>query len=149
MPVIIGGGTRGVVTTACYIARLSGVHSAMPMFKARKLCPDAIVIKPDMAAYADVARRMRTLMRTLTPLVQPLSIDEAALDLAGTEQLHDAPPAATLARFAREVETMFGVTVSIGLAANRLLAKLAAGRDKPRGFAIFGEDAAGLLAPSR
>ncbi len=146
-PVIIGGGTRGVVTTACYIARLSGVHSAMPMFKARKLCPDATIIKPDMAAYADVAHRMRILMRTLTPLVQPLSIDEAALDLAGTEQLHNAPPAATLARFARQVETEFGVTVSIGLAANRLLAKLAAGRDKPRGFAVLGDDAATLLAP--
>ena len=146
-PVIVGGGTRGVVTTACYIARLSGVHSAMPMFKARKLCPDAVVIKPDMAAYADVARRMRTLMRTLTPLVQPLSIDEAALDLSGTHLLHNAPPAVTLARFARTVEAELGVTISIGLAANRLLAKLAAGRDKPRGFAILGDDAAAILAP--
>jgi len=103
------------------------------MFKARRLCPDAVVIRPDMAAYADVARRMRGMMRRLTPLVQPLSIDEAALDLSGTQALHAAPPAAVLARFARDVERELGVTVSIGLAPNRLLAKLAAGRDKPRG----------------
>ncbi len=146
-PVIVGGGTRGVVTTACYIARLSGVRSAMPMFKARKLCPDAVVIRPDMAAYAAAARRMRTMMATLTPLMQPLSVDEAVLDLSGTEQLHGMPPAAVLARFARDVEAQIGVTVSIGLAANRLLAKLAAGRDKPRGFAVLGAEAAQVLAP--
>lgn len=145
-PLIVGGGVRGVVTTACYIARLSGVQSAMPMFKARRLCPDAVVIRPDMAAYADVARRMRGMMRRLTPLVQPLSIDEAALDLSGTQALHAAPPAAVLARFARDVERELGVTVSIGLAPNRLLAKLAAGRDKPRGFAVMGADARALLA---
>jgi DNA polymerase-4 len=147
LPVIVGGGTRGVVTTACYIARLTGVRSAMPMFKALKLCPDAVVIKPDMPAYAEAARQMRSMMRALTPLVQPLSIDEAALDLSGTEALHGAPPAATLARFARRVEGELGLTVSIGLARNRLLAKLAAGRDKPRGFAVLGQEAPGLLAP--
>ncbi len=141
-PLIVGGGTRGVVTTACYIARLSGVHSAMPMFKARRLCPDAVVIRPDMAAYAAAARQMRAMMARLTPLVQPLSIDEAALDLTGTEALHGMPPAARLARFARDVEAEMGVTVSIGLARNRLLAKLAAGRDKPRGFAVMGQEAA-------
>jgi len=146
-PVIVGGGTRGVVTTACYIARLTGVRSAMPMFKALKLCPDAVVIKPDMAAYAAVARQLRIMMLQLTPLVQPLSIDEAVLDLSGTEALHGAPPAAVLSRFARRVEATLGVTISIGLARNRLLAKLAAGRDKPRGFAILGSDAADILAP--
>jgi DNA polymerase-4 len=146
VPLIVGGGTRGVVTTACYIARLSGVQSAMPMFKARKLCPDAVVIKPDMAAYADAAKRIRALMRRLTPLVQPLSIDEAALDLSGTAALHGEPPAAVLARFAGQVEAEIGVTVSIGLARNKLLAKLAAGRDKPRGFAVLGNEAAGVLA---
>ncbi len=145
-PVIVGGGTRGVVTTACYIARLSGVHSAMPMFTARRLCPDAVVIKPDMAAYAEAGRTIRTMMRQLTPLVQPLSIDEAALDLSGTQALHKAPPAVMLARLARDVEVRLGVTVSIGLARNRLLAKLAAGRDKPRGFAVLGREAAGVLA---
>ena len=145
-PVIVGGGTRGVVSTACYIARLSGVHSAMPMFKARQACPDAVVIRPDLAKYALVARQIRALMQTLTPLVQSLSIDEAALDLAGTADLHGAPPAAVLARFARQVEAEIGVTVSIGLGANRMLAKIAAGRDKPRGFSILGQDAAAVLA---
>jgi len=146
-PVIVGGGTRGVVSTACYIARLSGVHSAMPMFKALKLCPDAVVIRPDFAKYTDAARAIRTLMRALTPLVQPLSIDEAALDLSGTEALHGAPPAVVLARLAREVEQQVGVTISIGLAANRLMAKLAAGEDKPRGFVVLGAEAAAFLAP--
>jgi DNA polymerase-4 len=145
--VIVGCGKRGVVTTACYIARLSGVRSAMPMFKALKLCPDAVVIKPDMAAYAATARAMRGMMLRLTPLVQPLSIDEAALDLSGTEALHGAPPAVVLSRFARTVEAALGVTVSIGLARNRMLAKLAAGRDKPRGFAVLGKEAAEVLAP--
>ncbi len=146
-PVIVGGGVRGVVTTACYIARLSGVHSAMPMFKALKLCPDAVVIRPDFSKYVAAAREIRALMLALTPLVQPLSIDEAALDLAGTQALHGMAPAAVLARFARSVEAQVGVTVSIGLAANRLLAKLAAGRDKPRGFAVLGDEAAAVLAP--
>jgi DNA polymerase-4 len=147
LPVIVGGGRRGVVTTACYIARLTGVRSAMPMFKALKLCPDAVVIKPDMAAYAEAARRMREMMLRLTPLVQPLSIDEAALDLSGTEALHGASPACVLTRFARQVERELNITISVGLAANRLLAKLAAGRDKPRGFAVFGSEAAAALAP--
>lgn len=146
-PVIVGGGTRGVVAACCYIARLSGVRSAMPMFKARKLCPDAEVIHPDMKKYAAVGAEIRALMRTLTPLVQPLSIDEAALDLSGTAALHRALPAAVLSRFARQVEETIGVTVSIGLAPNRLLAKLAAERDKPRGFAVLGTEAATLLAP--
>lgn len=145
-PVIVGGGVRGVVTTACYIARLSGVRSAMPMFKARKLCPDATIVRPDMAAYAAAARKMRVMMLRLTPLVQPLSIDEAALDLSGTQALHGAPPAVVLARFAGAVEAELGLTVSIGLARNRLLAKLAAGRDKPRGFAVLGAEAAQTLA---
>ncbi len=146
-PVIVGGGTRGVVTTACYIARISGVRSAMPMFKALKLCPHATIIKPNFAKYSEAARQIRALMLRLTPQLMPLSIDEADLDLAGTEALHNAPPAIALARFALEVERQVGVTVSIGLAANRLLAKLAAGRDKPRGFAVLGAEAPALLAP--
>jgi DNA polymerase-4 len=147
-PVIVGGGRRGVVSAACYIARTTGVRSAMPMFKALRLCPDAVVIKPEMAKYAAAARRIRALMEALTPLVQPLSIDEAVLDLAGTEALHRAPPAAVLARFARAVEREVGVTISIGLAPNRLLAKLTAERDKPRGFAVLGRaEAAAWLAP--
>ncbi len=145
-PVIVGGGRRGVVTTACYIARLSGVQSAMPMFKALKLCPDAAVVKPEFAKYVAAARQIRAMMLALTPAVQPLSIDEAALDLAGTQALHGMAAAAVLARFARDVEAQVGVTVSIGLARNRLLAKLAAGRDKPRGFAVLGDEAAAVLA---
>lgn len=146
-PVIVGGGKRGVVSAACYIARTRGVRSAMPMFKALALCPDAVVIKPDIAKYSAAAREVRALMEALTPLVQPLSIDEAVLDLSGTEALHRAPPAAVLARFAREVEERVGITVSIGLAPNRLLAKIAAERDKPRGFAVIGAaEAPALLA---
>ena len=147
-PVIVGGGVRGVVAASCYIARMHGVRSAMPMFQALKACPDAVVIRPDFAKYAEAARAIRALMAKLTPLVQPLSIDEAALDLSGTDALHGAPPARMLVRFAATVEREVGVTVSIGLAPNRLLAKIAAGRDKPRGFAVIGSaEAAGLLAP--
>ena len=147
LPVIVGGGTRGVVTTACYIARLYGVRSAQPMFKALKLCPDAVIVRPDFAKYSEAARGIRVLMGELTPLVQPLSIDEAVLDLAGTAALHGAPPASVLARFAQKVEQRLGITVSIGLASNRLLAKIAAGQDKPRGFSVLGRDAAARLAP--
>jgi DNA polymerase-4 len=145
-PVIVGGGKRGVVAAACYVARTRGVRSAMPMFKALAACPDAVVIRPDMAKYAGVAREVRARMEALTPLVQPLSIDEAVLDLAGTAALHRAPPAVVLARFARCVEQEVGITVSIGLARNRLMAKLAAERDKPRGFAVLGTEAADWLA---
>jgi DNA polymerase-4 len=147
-PVIVGGGARGVVTAACYVARIYGVKSAMPMFKALKACPDAVVIKPDFAKYTAASRQVRSLMNRLTPLVQPLSIDEAVMDLSGTEALHGAPPAVVLARFAGSVEKQVGVTISIGLAANRLLAKIAAGRGKPRGFSVIDADeAAALLAP--
>jgi DNA polymerase-4 len=146
-PVIVGGGVRGVVTAACYVARMYGVRSAMPMFKALKACPDAVVIRPNFAKYVAVGRQIRAMMATLTPMLQPLSIDEAVLDLAGTQALHGAPPAVVLARFARAVEATTGVPVSIGLAPNRLLAKIAAGRDKPRGFAVIGAaEALSLLA---
>lgn len=146
-PVIVGGGVRGVVTAACYVARMHGVRSAMPMFQALKACPDAEVIHPDFPKYVAAGRQIRAMMADLTPLVQALSIDEAVLDLSGTAALHGAPPAAVLAGLARRVEREAGVTVSIGLAPNRLLSKLAAGRDKPRGFAVLGSDAAGILAP--
>jgi DNA polymerase-4 len=146
-PVIVGGGGRGVVTAACYIARIYGVKSAMPMFKALQICPEAVVIRPDFEKYTKASRQVRALMDELTPLVQPLSIDEAVLDLAGTQALHNAPPAVVLARFAAAVERQVGVTVSIGLAANRLMGKIGAGRGKPRGFNVIdAEEAAGLLA---
>jgi DNA polymerase IV len=146
-PVIVGGGVRGVVTAACYVARIYGVRSAMPMFKALKACPDAVVIKPDFPKYVAASRQVRALMGRLTPQLQPLSIDEAVLDMAGTQALHGAPPGAVLARFARDVEAQVGVTVSIGLARNRLMAKIAAGRDKPRGFCVIGAEARTVLAP--
>jgi len=137
-PVIIGGGRRGVVSTACYVARIYGVRSAMPMFKALEACPDAVVIRPRMALYAQVGRQVREMMRALTPLVEPLSIDEAFLDLGGTERLHGASPALTLARFAKSVEEEIGISVSVGLSYNKFLAKIASDRDKPRGFSIIG-----------
>jgi DNA polymerase IV len=133
-PVIVGGGRRGVVSTCCYIARISGVRSAMPMFKALALCPDAEIVRPDHAKYSAVGREIREMMRDLTPLVQPVSIDEAYLDLTGTERVHAMSPARVLARFARQVEERVGITVSVGLAANRFLAKIASDFDKPRGF---------------
>jgi len=147
-PLIIGGGKRGVVATACYVARTFGIHSAMPMFKARKLCPHATVIAPDMAKYVRIGREVRQLMFELTPQVEPLSIDEAFMDLTGTERLHGMSPARSLARFARRVEADIGITVSIGLSGNKFLAKIASDLDKPRGFAVLGRDeAVSFLAP--
>src|SRR6185437_12179533 len=137
-PVIVGGGTRGVVSTACYIARRYGVRSAMPMFQARKLCPNAAVIKPRMSLYVEVAREIRELMRALTPLVEPLSLDEAYLDLSGTTRIHGMTPAMTMARLALDIERRLDITVSIGLSGNKFLAKLASELDKPRGFAVIG-----------
>jgi DNA polymerase-4 len=146
-PVIVGGGQRGVVSAACYVARTYGVRSAMPMFTARRLCPTAIVVRPDMAKYVAVGREVRALMLKLTPLVEPLSIDEAFLDLTGTERLHGLLPAKLLARFAREIEERIGITVSIGLSENKFLAKIASDLDKPRGFSVLAhQEAAAFLA---
>lgn len=137
--VIVGGGKRGVVTTACYVARITGVKSAMPMFKALKLCPHAVVIKPDMAKYVEVGREVRSLMRELTPLVEPLSIDEAFLDLTGTARLHGRSPALSLAKLAKTIEQKMGITVSVGLSYNKYLAKVASDLEKPRGFSVLGQ----------
>lgn len=146
-PVIVGGGKRGVVSTACYIARIRGVRSAMPMFKALEVCPDAVVVKPDMEKYVRVGREIRAMMQALTPLVQPISIDEAFLDLAGTERLHGRPPALVLGEFATKVEREVGVSVSIGLSYCKFLAKVASDLNKPRGFAVIGEaEAVSFLA---
>ena len=136
--VIVGGGHRGVVSTCCYIARIRGVRSAMPMFTALKLCPDAVVIKPRGDRYAEVSRAIRARMEALTPSVEPLSLDEAFLDLTGTERLHGAPPAVLLARLLREIEAEVGVTASVGLSHNKFLAKIASDLDKPRGFSVIG-----------
>jgi len=145
--VIVGGGKRGVVTTCCYIARIKGVRSAMPMFKALKLCPEAVVIKPDFAKYRAESKRILGMAADLTPLIQNLSLDEAWMDLSGTERLHGAPPAVTLARLQTRIEDETGLTVSIGLAINKFLAKVASDLDKPRGFSVIGTEAQAFLAP--
>jgi len=146
-PVIVGGGKRGVVATCCYIARTYGVRSAMPMFEALRLCPQAKVVRPNFDKYSAVGRQVRQMMLALTPLVEPVSIDEAFLDLSGTARLHGMTPAKALARFAAEVEKELKITVSIGLSGNKFLAKIASDLDKPRGFAVLGlREAAGFLA---
>ena len=145
-PVLISGGKRGVVSTACYIARRFGPRSAMPMYKALKLCPHAVVIKPDMAKYKRVSQDVRHIFDSATPLVEPLSLDEAFLDLSGTTLLFGRSPAATLAHVAREIERNVRITVSIGLSYNKFLAKMASDFDKPRGFAVVGQsDAVQIL----
>jgi DNA polymerase-4 len=138
-PVIVGGGKRGVVSTCCYIARIRGVRSAMPAFKALQLCPDAVVVKPRMSVYASVGKQVRTMMEELTPAVEPISIDEAFLDLTGTEKLHQDTPARTLAKFAKRVETGIGISVSVGLSYCKYLAKVASDFEKPRGFSVIGK----------
>ena len=148
VPVIVGGGKRGVVTTCCYIARVYGVRSAMPMFTARKLCPQAVIIPPNFTKYRAASRLIHDKLEQLTPLIQPLSLDEAWIDLAGCERLHGAPAAVVLARLQAEIEQEIGITVSIGLAANKFLAKIASDLDKPRGFSVIGAaEAKAFLAP--
>lgn len=139
-PVIVGGnGPRGVVATACYIARISGVRSAMPMFQALRRCPDAVVIRPRMSVYVAVSRQIREMMQAMTPAIEPLSLDEAFLDLTGTTRLHRAPPALQLARLVKQMETKLGISGSIGLSHNKFLAKIASDLDKPRGFSVIGK----------
>ena len=138
-PVIIGGGRRGVVSTACYIARIKGVRSAMPMFQALKLCPEAEIVRGRMDVYVAVSRQIRAMMEDLTPAIEPLSLDEAFLDLTGTAKLHGAPPAVMLAKLLNRMEDELGLTGSIGLSHNKFLAKIASDLDKPRGFSTIGK----------
>ena len=138
-PVIIGGGRRGVVSTACYVARIRGVHSAMPMYRALKLCPDAVVIRPRMKLYAEISLQIRKMMLELTPAVEPISLDEAFLDLGGTQRLHKKPPAVLLAELTNRIKTELGLTGSIGLSHNKFLAKVASDLNKPNGFSIIGK----------
>ena len=144
-PVIIGGGRRGVVSTACYIARIRGVKSAMPMFQALKLCPDAVIVKGRMSTYVEVSKQVRALMEELTPAIEPLSLDEAFMDLSGTEKLHGAPPAVMLARLTKRMKDEIGITGSIGLSHNKFLAKVASDLDKPRGFSVIGKAETGAF----
>ena len=147
-PVIIGGGKRGVVSTCCYIARMHGIHSAMPMFQALHACPDAIVIRPNMIKYQSVAREVRDLMLEITPLVEPISIDEAYLDLTNILGKSSESPALALIRLANRFESQLNISASIGLGPNKFLAKLASDLDKPRGFALIGnKEARDFIAP--
>lgn len=142
-PLIVGGGHRGVVSTACYAARERGVRSAMPMFQALRLCPNAEVTPPDMPRYREAARQVRRLMRELTPLVEAVSIDEAFLELSAC-----LSPEAALRGLARRIEEQVGVTVSAGLSCNKLMAKIASDMDKPRGFTVIpGERVEEVLRP--
>ena len=139
-PLIIGGGKRGVVSTCCYIARQSGVHSAMPMFQALSACPDAIVLKPNIAKYRKVGEQVRALMREVTTRIEPISIDEAYLDLQHLLECSEISPALSLVRLTNNLEEKLGISASIGLAPNKFLAKLASDFDKPRGFSVIGKN---------
>ncbi len=148
-PLIIGhSGGRGVVMTACYLARRYGVRSAMPMFKAERLCPQAVVIPPDMAKYKAVSDDIRAIFLAATDLVEPLSLDEAYLDLTEAAQAEPGSAAPALARISQSVEREIGISVSIGLSCNKFLAKLASDMQKPRGYSVIGRaEAKSVLAP--
>ena len=141
-PVIIGGGSRGVVSTACYIARTKGVKSAMPMFKAKELCPEAVVIKPNIKKYKNVSFEIREIMKKLTPVIEPISLDEAFLDLKGTYRLHKKVPALILVELVKDIKIKTGINVSVGLSFNKYLAKVCSDLDKPKGFSIIGKSEA-------
>lgn len=118
----------------------------MPMFQALKLCPDAVVVRGRMSAYVEVSRQIRAMMDELTPVVEPLSLDEAFLDLSGTARLHGKPAAVMLAGLVRRMEKELGLSGSIGLSHNKFLAKVASDLDKPRGFSVIGKaETAGFL----
>ena len=137
--VIVGGGSRGVVSTCCYIARIKGVRSAMPMFQARKLCPEAVVVPGRMSVYVEVSRAIREMMKDLTPVIEPLSLDEAFMDLTGTKRLHGVPPVVLMARLVQRMEDELGISGSVGLSHNKFLAKIASDLDKPRGMSLIGK----------
>ena len=149
LPLIVGHpGGRGVVTTACYVARRFGVRSAMPMFQALERCPDAVVIPPNMAKYKAVSAQIRDIFRAATPVIEPVSLDEAYLDLTDDNRQRGDCAAQALAEIGRRVEREVGITVSIGLSANKFLAKLASELQKPAGFSVIGRaEAVSFLAP--
>ncbi|HYH20163.1 MAG TPA: DNA polymerase IV [Azospirillum sp.] len=149
-PVIVGGEHRGVVAACCYVARLSGVRSAMPIHEALSRCPDAVVLPPDIRKYREVGHQARRLMEAFTPLVEPISIDEAFLDLTGVEERFSISPAQALVEITKRFERDLGITASIGLSYCKLLAKIASDLDKPRGFSVIGRaQALDFLAPRK
>jgi len=138
-PVIVGEKNRGVVTTCCYIARIDGVRSAMPIFQAKKLCPDAIIISPRMNHYKKISKSIKEILTTLSPAIEFISLDEAYIDFKGTRRLHGEAPAVKLAKISKQIETELGISISIGLSYNKFLSKIGSDLDKPRGFSIIGQ----------
>jgi DNA polymerase-4 len=139
-PVIVGGGgTRGVVLSATYEARAFGVHSAMPMTRARRLCPQAVVVEPDHTAYSRVSAGVMEIFRSITPVVEPLALDEAFLDVSGAVR-RLGPPAVVGELIRSRVHDEQGITCSVGVAATKFVAKLASTRAKPDGMLVVPRD---------
>ncbi|MGE3809519.1 MAG: DNA polymerase IV [Gemmataceae bacterium] len=148
LPIIVGGlGKRGVVSAASYAARKFGVHSAMPMATARRRCPQGVYLPTRMGHYAAISRQIRDIFLAFTPLVEPLSLDEAFLDVAGCEQLFG--PAEQMARAIKaRIRAETGLAASVGVAPNKFLAKLASDHGKPDGFIVIEpERVTDFLAP--
>jgi len=146
-PVIVGGGERGVVATANYVARRYGVHSAMPLRTARRLCPHAVYLHGDHRLYREYSRRLMALLGEYSPLVEQVSLDEAYVDLTGTERLF-GPVVRTARTLQARVRAELALGISVGLATNKLVAKVASDHEKPAGFTVVrpGEEQA-FLAP--
>ncbi len=140
-PVVVGAlpGRRGVVAAASYEARRYGIHSAMPVSDAYRRCPDAVFLKPDGAKYSRVSREIFEILGTITPVVEPVSIDEAYLDLSGLERLL-GPPEAIGTEIKRRILAQTGLTVSVGIGPNRLIAKLGSEHRKPDGLTVVRPD---------
>jgi DNA polymerase IV len=132
--VIVGGGERGVVSAASYAARRYGVHSAMPMVQAKRLCPHAVILNPNFRAYKEFSGRMFGIMAKFSPLVEATSVDEGYVDLSGTLKLHKAPPWGIAHRMLTEIRSTLGINVSGGLAGTKSWAKMATGLAKPNGL---------------
>jgi len=146
-PVIVGGGQRGVVLSATYEARAFGVRSAMPMQRARRLCPQAVIVRPDLTSYSEASAGVMAVFRSVTPVVEPLSLDEAFLDVSGARRRLGRPR--WIGEWIRaRVADEQGITCSVGVAATKFLAKLASSRCKPDGLLVVPADgAAGFLHP--
>lgn len=133
-PVIVGGGHRGVVSSASYEARKFGIHSAMPIYKARQQCPKGIFIKGHHGLYGEFSKKVYAILKNYTPTVEMNSIDEGYLDLSGTERMHKATPPEIACNLLREVKEKLGITLSGGLSTNKMVSKIASSMFKPRQF---------------